>query len=82
VLQIVGALMVLAAFVAVQFRVIQPRSYLSLLLNLTGSGILAVLAYEEQLWGFLLLEGVWALVSLWGVLNRAILAVQCPAERA
>jgi hypothetical protein len=58
VLQIVGALMVLAAFVAVQFRVIQPRSYLSLLLNLTGSGILAVLAYEEQLWGFLLLEGV------------------------
>jgi hypothetical protein len=70
-LQIVGALMVLAAFVAAQLRALSPQSYAYLLLNLVGSGILAWLALSSQQWGFLLLEGVWALVSLGSVLARA-----------
>jgi Na+/H+ antiporter NhaD/arsenite permease-like protein len=70
-LQILGALMVLVGFAGAQFRVLHPQSYPYLLLNLIGSAILALLAYEEQQWGFLLLEGVWAMVSLWGVLMRA-----------
>ncbi len=68
--QIVGALLVLTAFTLAQFRLLDPLSYAYLVLNLVGSAILAVLALEEQQWGFLLLEGVWALVSLWGLAVR------------
>jgi len=69
-LQILGALLVLAAFVAAQLRALQPQSYTYLLLNLAGSGILAWLALQGEQWGFLLLEGVWALVSFGSVLVR------------
>lgn len=71
VLQVVGALMVLAGYGAAQFGLLGQRSYAYLLLNLVGSAILAALALAGRQWGFLLLEGVWALVSLWGVIARA-----------
>lgn len=67
VIQIVGALLILAAFAAVQFDRMRPDSRLYLTLNLIGSLILAVLAWAESQWGFLLLEGVWAIVSAWSL---------------
>jgi hypothetical protein len=70
VLQLIGALTILAAFVGVQLRMTRPDSYFSLILNLLGSALLAVLALQDQQWGFLLLEAVWALVSAWGLFAR------------
>lgn len=66
-IQIVGALLILTAFAAVQFDRMRPDSRVYLALNLVGSLILAVLALVEQMWGFVLLEGVWAIVSAWGL---------------
>jgi hypothetical protein len=70
VIQIIGALLLLSAFVATQFRLLNPQSYPNLILNFVGSLILAILAAEEHQWGFLLLEGVWSLVSLWGLIGK------------
>jgi hypothetical protein len=67
VIQIVGALLILTAFAAVQFERMRPDSRLYLALNLLGSAILAVLAVAAAQWGFVLLEGVWAVVSAWGL---------------
>jgi hypothetical protein len=47
-----------------------PRSIAYLSLNLVGSLILAVLAFLDEDWGFLLLEGVWAVVSTAGLIER------------
>jgi hypothetical protein len=69
VIQVVGALFVLSAFAAAQFGWLRLDSQLYLLLNLVGSAVLAYLAWEDSQWGFLLLEGVWAVVSFWGLLR-------------
>lgn len=69
VVQIVGALLILVAYAAAQFGAMDPHSRVYLVLNLVGSAALAALAWHEQLWGFLLLEGVWAGVSLWSLVQ-------------
>jgi len=66
-IQIVGAILILTAFAAVQFDRMRPDSRVYLALNLVGSAILAVLAWADSQWGFLLLEGVWAIVSAWAL---------------
>ncbi len=66
---VLGALLVLAAFAANQFGWTDASSLLYQVVNLVGSGILAVVAVIEAQWGFILLEGTWALVSLWGAFS-------------
>lgn len=62
--QLAGSLLILLPFVLVQLGRLQTRSQWYNLLNLAGSVILAAEALHGRQWGFLLLEGVWALVSL------------------
>jgi hypothetical protein len=71
VLQILGALMILVAFGAAQFQRMATTSYAYLILNLVGSAILATLAALGRQWGFLLLEGAWAVVSLVSLVRKA-----------
>ena len=66
-LQIVGALLILAGFGAAQAGRLSPHSYAYLGVNLVGSALLAVLAFVEHQWGFVLLETAWAAISLWGL---------------
>jgi membrane-bound ClpP family serine protease len=69
--QIAGAIAILVAFAAAQLRLVSVQSRLYLILNLAGSAVLAFDAWHEGQWGFLLLEGMWALVSAWS-LSRSL----------
>ena len=67
VVQVLGSLLILAAFVAHQRGIVSQASRAYLLLNLVGSVVLAVLAAHERQFGFLLLETCWAVVSALGL---------------
>ena len=68
--QILAALFILAAFGLAQARVLSPQAQAYLVLNVVGASVLAVDAYVERQWGFLLLEGVWALIASAGLARR------------
>lgn len=63
-ISIAGAVMVLGAFAALQFRKLGPETLPYLSLNVVGSALLALAAGLEGLWAFVTLNTVWGLVSL------------------
>lgn len=71
VIQIAGAILILVAFIAAQRGVMSPQAPVYLILNLAGASVLAVLAAMDSDWGFLLLEGVWAIVSAGALIELA-----------
>lgn len=68
-MSLVGAMLILIAFVASQTGRMRTESMVYSVLNLLGSALLAYVAVVERQWGFILLEGVWALVSLWALVR-------------
>jgi hypothetical protein len=81
IVQIVGALAILAAFALVQAGVLGTRSRGYLLLNLAGAVVLAVEAWLEAQLGFLLLEAAWAAVAAWGLAGLGLSRAAGRSER-
>lgn len=69
VVQVAGAVLILIAFIAAQRGVMDPHSRIYLVLNLVGSVVLTGVALDASDWGFFMLESVWAVVSLYGLVQ-------------
>jgi hypothetical protein len=67
--QVLGSLLILVPFGLAQLGRLNTHSQLYLALNLAGSAILAADAAIGSQWGFFLLEGAWAAVSLIGLVR-------------
>lgn len=79
-ISLLGALTILVAYAGNQFAWLRATSLAYVLANAVGAAILAVVALVEEQWGFLLLEGVWTVVSLVALVR--ILAGRPPAPAA
>ena len=62
-IQLIGAVLVLLGYVLSQTGRVDGNARSYLIINLIGSGFLAVAAALGQQWGFLLLNGTWAIIS-------------------
>jgi hypothetical protein len=71
VLSVLGALTILAAYAANQFGWLSTSNLSYSVVNAVGAGVLTVVATLEEQWGFLLLEGVWTIVSLLAIARFA-----------
>ena len=69
VIQLIGAFLILIPFAAVQLRRLQVTTVAYQLLNLLGSSALTFVAVSQQQYGFILLEGIWAIMSFVGLVQ-------------
>ena len=78
-LSMVGAALLLVAFTAMQMRRMRNDGTAFNALNFVGSGLLAWVAIHDRRAGFIVLEVVWALVSL-PPLYKALTRANAPAR--
>jgi hypothetical protein len=67
--QLIGAVLILAAFVMAQQRRLATDSVAYLALNAAGAALLAVVAVMDRDIGFTLLEVTWTVVSTAGLVR-------------
>ena len=65
----VGALLILIAYVGHQLGWVNARGAAYNILNAIGSAILAWIAFHPFQIGFIVLETVWTIVSLWALVR-------------
>lgn len=70
VISLTGAVLILAAYLALQLAWMQSDSRWFNLLNFVGSALLAWVAIVDQRVGFIVLESAWAVLSAGGMLRR------------
>ncbi len=75
---IAGALLILSAYFANQRSLLSNRAPLYLWANFIGALLLAVVAIADRRVGFILLEGLWACVSLWSIVVPANVSTDKP----
>jgi len=67
----VGALLILFAYIGHQMKWIDSRKTGYNVLNAIGSGILTYIAFHPFQIGFVVLESVWALISVYALMRTA-----------
>ncbi|MDP3718750.1 MAG: hypothetical protein Q8T13_13380 [Acidobacteriota bacterium] len=66
---VVAALLILFPFAASQLGRLSTRTLSYQLMNLAGSSALTIVALVERQYGFILLEGTWAIASAVGLVS-------------
>jgi hypothetical protein len=64
IVSVIGAILILAAYVGNQRGVLSSARATYHWMNFLGAVALTVVAFRAQQWGFVLLEGAWAAVSV------------------
>ena len=74
-----GAALVLAGYFALQRGWLASEDRVYNALNFFGAALLTWVAVVDRRWGFIILEGAWALLSFPGMLRRVARPPQRPA---
>ncbi len=74
IISLIGAALILAAYVALQRSWLDRTDRLFNLLNFIGSILLTGVALVDHRLGFIVLEGAWALLSLPGIFRTGVKA--------
>jgi len=64
IMSVIGAVLILAAYAALQANRLDQKGRTFCLMNFFGSGMLTWVAIVDRRVGFIILEGAWALLSL------------------
>ncbi len=73
VISFIGAVLILAAYIGLQFNRLAAETITFQVLNLFGGVFLCITAVALRQYGFILVEGLWAILSaagLWRVITR------------
>lgn len=79
-LSIVGAVLILVPFAASQMGRLSTQTLAYQLMNLAGSAGLTAVAVVERQYGFILLEGTWAIVSVAGLVRVLRMDASAPKD--